>query len=113
MLSLIGRRGELISLGGYRVQPSVIEEALLSIAAIEDAAAFGAPDARGVTRLCAAIVTRSPLDAASLQATLRAKLDVFAPTFVIRVEKVPRNAGGKIMRDALVAMANDAGLAQA
>ena len=113
VLSLVGRRGELISLGGYRVQPSVVEEALLSIEAIEDAAAFGAPDARGATRLCAAIVTRSPLDAASLQATLRAKLDFYTPTFVIRVEKVPRNAGGKIMRDALVTMANDAGLAQA
>jgi len=76
-------------------------------------AAFGAPDARGATRLCAAIVTRSPLDPATLQATLRAKLDFYTPTFVIRVDKVPRNAGGKIMRDALVAMANDAGLAQA
>lgn len=111
-LALAGRRGELIDIGGYRLRPSVVEEALMSIDAIEDAAAFGAQDANGATRLCAAVVMRASLDEASLEAALRAKLPVLAPSFVMRVAEVPRNAGGKIMRDALAAMARDAGFAR-
>ena len=109
-LAIVGRRGELINLGGYRVRPSAVEEALLSIDAIEDAGAFGAPDASGATRLCAAVVVRGPLDAASLEALVLARLGAGAPTFVMRVGAVPRNAGGKIMRDTLAAMAREAGL---
>jgi acyl-coenzyme A synthetase/AMP-(fatty) acid ligase len=112
MVTLAGRLSEQIVVGRERVRPAAVEEALLADDAIVDAAAFGAPDPGGVTRLCAAVVARGPLDTAALEAMIAAKLGVPA-AFVMRVEALPRNAAGKVMRATLAAMARDGRLAQA
>ena len=111
-VTLIGRVGDVIVVGGYKVRPTVVEDALLSIAAIEDAAAFGAPGPNGATQLCAAFVSSAPIDMAALETAIRARLSTLSPSFVMRVPRVPRNAGGKIMRDELATMAKAAGIEQ-
>ena len=111
MVTLAGRLTDLIVVGGNRLRPSLIEDALLSVPSIDDAAAFGAAGEDGTTRLCAAVVARAPLDRRALDAALRERLPDALPSLVIQVPQVPRNAGGKILRDQLVAMARAAGLA--
>ncbi|MEO8487289.1 MAG: class I adenylate-forming enzyme family protein [Betaproteobacteria bacterium] len=109
-VTLAGRLGDLISIGGYRIRPSVVEEALLSLDAVEDAAAFGASGASGAMQLCAAIVTRAPIEQSTLHAALQARIPGIVPSFVMRVDEVPRNAGGKILRNELVSLALASGL---
>ena len=91
------------------MNPSAVENALLSLDLIEDAAAFGAVGANGTVQLCAAIVLRSPVDRATLDARLRERLGNLQPSLVLQVKSIPRNEGGKIMRQALASMAQTSG----
>ncbi|HVJ72859.1 MAG TPA: fatty acid--CoA ligase family protein [Casimicrobiaceae bacterium] len=108
-VALGGRANEIINVGGYKVNPSAVENALLSLDLIEDAAAFGAVGANGTVQLCAAIVLRSPVDRATLDARLRERLGNLQPSLVLQVKSIPRNEGGKIMRQALASMAQTSG----
>jgi acyl-CoA synthetase (AMP-forming)/AMP-acid ligase II len=105
LLTLTGRTGELINIGGNKVSPGVIEDVLLSLAEIREAAAFGAPDASGFTQIWAAIVPNGPVDAATLKAICVERLKENAPRHFMRVKELPRNAAGKILRDKLTRMA--------
>jgi len=68
LLTVKGRSSEVINQGGMKVAPQVIEEVLLSVPEIGEAAAFGVPDALGVTRIWAAIVLNGPVDMSAVQA---------------------------------------------
>ncbi len=113
LLTLAGRTGEFINCGGIKVSPQVIEDVLLSLAQIREAAVFGAPDARGLTRIWAAIVPDGPLDAAAIKAICIERLKEKSPHFLMPVTEIPRNAAGKILRDELTRMAITTGAAHA
>jgi long-chain acyl-CoA synthetase len=91
--------------GGNKVSPQVIEDVLLSLPQVTEAAAFGVPDRMGVVQIWAAIVAATPVDMAVLQAARRAKLADKAPKFALQVKGLPRNANGKILRTELIAFA--------
>ncbi|HET9339372.1 MAG TPA: class I adenylate-forming enzyme family protein [Casimicrobiaceae bacterium] len=107
-LSVVGRANDVINVGGYKVNPTDIEKTLLSLDFIADAAAFGVPDPNGIVRLCAAIVLRAPVDRATLDARLRERMSHQQPSLVLQVKSIPRNEGGKILRQQLVALASGA-----
>lgn len=109
MITLGGRAGDMINVGGYKVNPTDIENALLSLDLIEDAAAFGVVSPNGMQQLCAAIVLRGPVDRATLDARLRERLGQNLPSLVLQVKSIPRNDGGKIQRQELVSMAQASG----
>ncbi len=103
LLTLAGRKSDLINRGGEKVSPRVIEDVLLSSEHVLEAAAFGVPDAMDVVQIWAAIVPRgAPVDAATLDALCRDRLGVLAPTFFLQLKALPRNAAGKVLRDELV-----------
>ncbi|MDE2515140.1 MAG: long-chain fatty acid--CoA ligase [Rhodospirillales bacterium] len=102
VVTISGRVSDVINAGGVKVLPQVIEEALQSLPEITDAAAFGAPDAMGVVQIWAAIVTTGPVPKAALDAVCQGPLAAHPPKFVLRVDALPRNANGKIMRQELV-----------
>ena len=112
LLTLGDRASDVINNGGNKVSPQVIEDVLLSIASIRDAAAFGVPDAMGVTQIWAAIVPNGTLDADALRALCHERLKEKAPTAFMQVREVPRNAAGKVLRDELKKMAVAEGEAQ-
>lgn len=105
LLSIVGREDEVINAGGRKAHPSAIEDALLRQPGVADAAAFGVPDAHGLVRFAAAIVTAPGFDAKQFEENVRRELGVIAPKLVLRVAALPRNANGKVQRDTLVDLA--------
>jgi acyl-coenzyme A synthetase/AMP-(fatty) acid ligase len=106
LVSLHGRLGELMNVGGYKVSPRAVEDALLAIDGVREASAFGVPDPEtGVTQIWAAVVVEPPLTSASLVPAVKARLTTFAPRYLVAVPAIPRNAAGKVMREMLIASA--------
>ena len=105
LLTVGGRNSDFINAGGNKVSPKVIEDVLLSLPQVGDAAAFGVPDRMGVVRIWVAIVPAAPVDASALLAICRDRLGDKAPTFLIQVQALPRNPNGKIVRADLIRFA--------
>jgi acyl-coenzyme A synthetase/AMP-(fatty) acid ligase len=105
LLTVSGRAGDFINSGGIKVSPQVIEDVLLSLPQVTDAAAFAVPDKMGVMRIWAAIVADTRIETAALQTVCRARLAEKSPKFILQVKGLPRNANGKLVRDELVKFA--------
>ncbi len=107
-LTLAGRSNEVINVGGIKVSPGMVEDVLLALPAVRDAAAFGVPDALGVAQVWAAVVLEPGADMAPIADACKAKLGARAPRFLVPMEALPRNANGKILRVELTALARKA-----
>ncbi|MBC7800135.1 MAG: AMP-binding protein [Gemmatimonadaceae bacterium] len=103
---LLGRRTDLVKLGGRRASLSGLNQVLLALDGVADGA-FVVPDdleVRANARLSAIVVApcRSPRE---ILADLRGRVDpLFLPRRVICVDSLPRNALGKLPRHALLAL---------
>ncbi len=100
--TLCGRKSDLIISGGFNIYPREIEEFLEDQDGITEAAVAAAPDrVRGEVPV-AYIVTTQPIDSADLEARCREQLASFkVPRWFIVVDKLPRNALGKIQKHLL------------
>jgi GrpB-like predicted nucleotidyltransferase (UPF0157 family) len=100
--TLCGRKSDLIISGGFNIYPREIEEFLEDQDGIAEAAVSSAPDrVRGEVPI-AYIVTTGAIDPAALEAICREKLASFkVPRAFIVVNKLPRNALGKIQKHLL------------
>ncbi|MEP7182782.1 MAG: class I adenylate-forming enzyme family protein [Betaproteobacteria bacterium] len=105
LLIVYGRSGEMFSAGGVKIVPQDVEDVLLSLDWIRDAAVFGAPDEHGLTQAWAAIVVDGKPDPAALDALCARQLRQRTPRSMLMVDAIPRNANGKIVRGELIAMA--------
>jgi acyl-coenzyme A synthetase/AMP-(fatty) acid ligase len=103
---LLGRRTDIVKLGGHRASLSGLNRALAAVPGVEDGV-FVVPDdldSRSNARLLAVVVAPCR-DAAGILADLRASLDpLFVPRRVVLVAALPRNDLGKLPREALLAM---------
>jgi o-succinylbenzoate---CoA ligase len=101
-LHVLGRVKELIVSGGENVAPLEVEQALLAHPAVVDAGVAGLPDPEWGEAVTAFVVLREPAAAEELRAWCRARLAAFkVPKAVHEVTLLPRNAGGKLLRDRL------------
>ncbi len=103
---LRGRKADVVNIAGKRSSLAFLDQQLLTLPGVEDAA-FLMPDeqAEGTTRLIAFVVAPN-LGTASILESLRSRVDpVFLPRPLHRVRQLPRNATGKLPRDALLALA--------
>jgi malonyl-CoA/methylmalonyl-CoA synthetase len=100
--TLCGRQSDLIISGGFNIYPREIEEFLQEQEGVAEAAVAAAPDrVRGEVPVAYVVVTRR-LDPRELEAACRAKLASFKiPRSFILVEKLPRNALGKVQKHLL------------
>ena len=109
---LIGRNSDVINFAGKRGSLAFFNHALLGIPGVEDGCVFvpESPADAGQdgfvfpdsTRLCAVVVAPK-LTAKQILRSLRAQVDpVFLPRPLIFVATLPRNATGKIPREALL-----------
>ena len=108
---LRGRDVDLLEIAGKRASLGDLTRRLQAIDGVADCVVFLLePDpATGVRRL-AALVVAPGLDEAAILATLRDGIDpVFLPRPLRRVAALPRNATGKLPRDALLAALRDPG----
>lgn len=104
--TLSGRRSDLIISGGFNIYPREIEEFLLEQPGVTEAAVAAQPDrVRGEIPVA---YFAGDADPAGLEAACRAKLASFkVPRGFHRIEKLPRNAMGKIQKHLLPKLFND------
>ena len=98
--TLCGRRGDLIISGGFNIYPREIEEFLEELDGVSEAAVTAQPDrVRGEVPVA---YFAGEVETAVLEAACRAKLASFkVPREFYRVEKLPRNALGKVQKHLL------------
>jgi acyl-coenzyme A synthetase/AMP-(fatty) acid ligase len=103
---LLGRRTDVVKLGGRRTSLAALNHILTSIEGVLDGL-FVAPDdldERPTARLLAFVVAPT-LSAEAVMAALRGRVDpVFLPRRVVRVDVLPRNPTGKLPEQALAAL---------
>jgi malonyl-CoA/methylmalonyl-CoA synthetase len=101
--TLCGRRSDLIISGGFNIYPREIEEFLGEQPEIAEAAVVGEPDrARGEIPIAYIVLRDGPCDPALLEARCRENLASFkVPRRFEVVEKLPRNALGKVQKHLL------------
>jgi malonyl-CoA/methylmalonyl-CoA synthetase len=100
--TLCGRKSDLIISGGFNIYPREIEEFLQEQDGVAEAAVAAAPDrVRGEVPVAYVVTTRA-VDLADLEAICRQKLASFkVPRSFMLVEKLPRNALGKVQKHLL------------
>jgi acyl-coenzyme A synthetase/AMP-(fatty) acid ligase len=104
-LMLGGRRDQLLNLQGVKVNPARVEEALNTHPAVVESAVAAITQANGRQRLAAVVVSSGEIDTRQLRELVREKLGRFSvPAFVVLAKALPKNEGGKVMRDELVAL---------
>ncbi len=100
--TLTGRKSDLIISGGFNIYPREIEEFLQEQPEIAEAAVVGLPDRMRGEVPVAYVVATETLDAGAIERRCREKLASFkVPREFIAVEKLPRNAMGKIQKHLL------------
>jgi o-succinylbenzoate---CoA ligase len=101
-LHVLGRLKELIVTGGENVAPLEVEQVLLGHPAVADAGVAGLPDPEWGEAVTAFVVLREPVAGDQLRAWCRERLEAFkVPKAIHAVDRLPRNAGGKLLRDRL------------
>jgi malonyl-CoA/methylmalonyl-CoA synthetase len=100
--TLTGRKSDLIISGGFNIYPREIEEFLQEQPEIAEAAVVGVADRMRGEVPVAYVVANETLDTAAIERRCREKLASFkVPREFIAVEKLPRNAMGKIQKHLL------------
>jgi acyl-coenzyme A synthetase/AMP-(fatty) acid ligase len=106
---LHGRRADLVNVAGKRSSFGYLNTQLNAIPGVTDGVFFlrdGATGSTGVARL-GAVVVAPTLSAAALTEQLRQRIDpVFLPRPLIIVERLPRNATGKLPQQELQHLAD-------
>jgi malonyl-CoA/methylmalonyl-CoA synthetase len=96
-LTLVGRRSELVIVGGLNVYPAEIEAALLRCPGVREAAVVGVPDPDLGEVPVAAIVGEA--DPEEVRARVRTELAGYkVPRRIEVLDQLPRNAMGKVAK---------------
>ncbi|WP_417765540.1 AMP-binding protein [Spongiibacter tropicus] len=103
-LFLTGRSKDIINRGGEKLSPRQIDECLMRIPGIQDAACFAVPHPSLGEEVAAAWVASpaNPAQEAEIRAALSSQLPGFKiPRQLFRLDNLPRTAGGKLQRHIL------------
>lgn len=108
MLVITGRKKEVLNLGGDKVSPQLIEDAVAAFRGIREVGAFSMANDVGVEEVWSFIVHGDALDTDALHKHCRERLSqTHVPVRFISVPSLPRNANGKLQRQRLPAMAQE------
>lgn len=98
-----GRVSDMINRGGLKVVPDEVEQVLARHPAVDDACVAGVDDARVGEVPVAWIVSRDEFDGVELERWCRNQLAAYkVPVEFVRVDALPRNEIGKVLRRSLV-----------
>jgi acyl-CoA synthetase (AMP-forming)/AMP-acid ligase II len=103
-----GRVSDMVNRGGLKVHPAEVEEVLRLVPDVADAAVVGVSDERLGEVPVAFIVERAPVDDEKLEEACRAYLAPYKiPVRFARVNAMPRNDVGKVLKMELLALDHD------
>ncbi len=101
-LQIVGRVDDLLNIGGQKLWPSDLEAMVLRHATVTDVGVCSFPNANGVQEIYVMVAGAQGGDQELLgqvrQAFAAGRLGGF---FIVRVDRIPRNANGKIERQRL------------
>ena len=98
-LFLVGRNKDMIISGGFNIYAREVEDALLRLPEVEDAAVIGLPDPEWGEIVVAAVVARpgtSPTEAAVIDGCREYVAGYKKPKRVHFIDALPRNLAGKV-----------------
>lgn len=97
-----GRSKLLIEVSGYKIDPIEVEETLMTLPAVAEAAVVGIPDSRSGHRLIAFVVKGATVSADELIRDARERLSVQkVPAEIVFIDALPRSPAGKLLRGRL------------
>ena len=101
---IVGRATDLVITGGYNVYPKEVEAELDAVPGVAESAVFGVPHADFGEGVTAAVVLKpgATLSEGQLLEHVRVRLSGYkVPKRILFVPQLPRNAMGKVRKDAL------------
>jgi acyl-CoA synthetase (AMP-forming)/AMP-acid ligase II len=110
-IRITDRKKDMFIVGGFNAYPAEIEAVLLRHAAVAQVAVVGAPDDRLGEVGVAFVVTRAgaALDEPELIAWSRERMANYkVPRRIVKVDVLPTNATGKVLKYRLRELARDA-----
>jgi acyl-coenzyme A synthetase/AMP-(fatty) acid ligase len=111
---LRGRNSDVVEVGGKRASLADITRRICSVPGVEDAVAFQPETSAGSANRVAALIVSRGATARQIVEVLAAGLDaVFLPRPLLLVDRIPRDALGKIPRARLLELARSVGRVQA
>jgi long-chain acyl-CoA synthetase len=105
-LYLAGRVSEAFNSGGVKIDPIRIDNFAIEYPGVADAAAFVFADDRAVQKIALAVVTKGGFDVIAFVAKLKSIFGDAHPTVVFRIDEIPRNETGKVLRSQLTELYN-------
>ena len=100
-LFITGRTNEVINLGGVKINPEQVDEIAGTQDGVLDVAAFAIEDESGIPRLAIALVIDSEFDEENFRENMKFKFQSAKVEKIFKVEAIPRNPNGKILRRVL------------
>lgn len=98
---LLGRKGDVINIGGKKVSPEEIENAAKLIPGVADCGVIPVPDPMqgNVPKLFVQMQPGAEFVPSAIRTALAKSLEPFkVPTQIVSIEKIPRSYNGKILR---------------
>ncbi len=105
-LYLVGRRDDVINVGGLKIAPTEVEDVALRHPMVDECVCIPFEDrmAGRVVKMLVKVNDGYELDTAELSAYLSEKLEAYkVPKYIVAVDEIPRTFNGKIDRKRIVA----------
>ena len=102
-VTIVGRAKDVVISGGYNVYPKEVEDLIEEMPEVADTAVIGVPHPDFGEGVVAVVVpAREPVGLAAVEDALRGRLARFKqPKRVVNLDALPRNAMGKVQKNAL------------
>lgn len=101
---LLGRKGDVINVGGNKVSPDEIEDAAKKLEGVEDCGCIGISDplSGNTPKLFVQMKKGSAFDSVAIRAFLASELEPYkVPSVIEEIDLIPRSFNGKLLRRAL------------
>ena len=98
---LLGRKDDVINVGGNKVSPDEIEDVAMKHPDVFDCGCIGVPDELkgNVPKLFVQVKKGADFDSYSIRAHLAANLEPYkVPAVIVEIDRIPRSFNGKILR---------------
>jgi len=101
-LQVIGRGDDVLNIGGQKIAPDLLEDMVLNATSVGDVAICPIHNADGIEEICIAVSDARGNDQELLECVNRAFRGYQIGRFyMVRTDRIPRNANGKIQRKLL------------